>query len=116
MRRMTQCMCYLIFNVIAMLWACSVFAKNDTIVGYWQTLDRKTHLPSSVVEIWEKQGKLYGKVAKIYPENGHKSSDLCEKCKGELFNKPVLNMIILRDLVYINANISPQMKLVIMTR
>lgn len=70
----------------------------DSPVGYWQTIDHDTNNPSSVIKIWrEKNGTLSGKINYIYAEHGHKASDVCHKCKGDLRDKPVLGMKMIWD-------------------
>lgn len=68
-----------------------------TPAGYWNTIDHDTNKPSSVIKIWQaKDGLYYGKIDYIYPEHGHKKSDVCKKCKGPLHNKPILGMQIIQ--------------------
>jgi uncharacterized protein (DUF2147 family) len=85
---------------VALLWTTSALAQAaaSTPVGRWTTIDDETKKPRSVVAIWEEDGKLYGKVEKIYPEPNEPVNPLCEKCDGALKNKPVLGMTILRGL------------------
>lgn len=49
----------------------------------------------SIVEIYEENGKLYGKVIKLLPAATHTH---CDRCNGELKGKPIEGMVILRDL------------------
>lgn len=76
-----------------------VFASDKTIAGFWKTFDKGNHKATSVIQIWEEDGKYFGKVAKIYPVNGAKVTDTCTKCKGDLHNKPMLGLPIIRDIV-----------------
>ncbi len=47
------------------------------------------------MEIYEKSGKLYGKVIKLLPSA---TLTKCEKCTGVLQNKPITGMVILDGL------------------
>ncbi len=76
-----------------------IYADSVTIVGNWETTDHKTHQPSSVIRIWERSGKYFGKIVKIYRENNQKAADRCTQCRGKLQNKPILGMTIIQDLV-----------------
>lgn len=76
----------------------SSFAASNPILGNWQTIDEKTGKPSSLIYIWQKGGLYYGKVAKIYSENGQKNTDRCINCKGDRQNKPVLGLTIIEGM------------------
>lgn len=80
-----------------------VYAVNlNSAAGYWETIDDKTQQLSSVIQIWQdpKNQMYYGKIYKIFPENGHKVTDLCKACNGDLKNKPMLGLVIVRNMVY----------------
>ena len=62
-------------------------------VGTWKTIDDETKQAKSYVEIFEKDGKLYGKVTKILTKG--KENAKCTDCSGALKNKPILGMQIL---------------------
>ena len=71
-----------------------VFGQSP--VGTWKTIDDETGKEKSYVEIYEKDGKLFGKVSKILTKG--KEDSKCDKCKGALKGKPILGMIVLSDL------------------
>ena len=62
-------------------------------IGTWKTIDDETKQAKSYVEIFEKDGKLYGKVTKILTKG--KENAVCSDCSGALKNKPILGMQIL---------------------
>ncbi len=67
--------------------------KLKDAVGHWQTYsDGK---PSGQVETYLVDGKLFGRVTQLRP--GRTPQDLCDKCSGELKNKLILGLVILRD-------------------
>ncbi|RXR19265.1 DUF2147 domain-containing protein [Flavobacterium amnicola] len=68
----------------------------QTVLGKWKTIDDKTKEIKSVVEIFESNGKIYGKVVEIF--DATKRDRKCEKCEGNDKNKPVLGMQIIRGL------------------
>lgn len=71
--------------------------QSLTPAGYWQTVDHDTNKPSSIIKIWKnKSGTYDGKIHFIYSEAGHKTTDVCRKCKGALRNRPILGMQIIR--------------------
>ncbi len=72
------------------------FSFAQSIIGKWKTIDDETGEPKSVVEIFEKSGKIHGKVIEIFDVN-HKN-DVCKECSGDDKNKPIKGMIILKGL------------------
>lgn len=68
-------------------------------IGRWKTIDDETGKPRSVVRIWEKDGKLYGTIERLFRSPEEEQNPLCTKCEGELKDKPIIGMTILRDLV-----------------
>jgi uncharacterized protein (DUF2147 family) len=70
--------------------------QSQSVIGKWKTIDDETGEAKSVVEIYEKSGKIYGKVVEILRTN-HKN-DVCAKCEGSEKNKPILGMVIINGL------------------
>ena len=75
-------------------------ANVKSIEGYWLTWDKKTHKPSSVIKIWLQNGKYFGRIYKIVSTNVKDPVTHCTKCKGNQKNKPILGLIIIRDMIY----------------
>ena len=46
----------------------SQISFSQTIFGKWKTIDDETGKEKSIVEIFEKQGKIYGKIWPRHPE------------------------------------------------
>lgn len=67
-----------------------------TVTGQWTTIDDETGQPKSVVEIYEENGKLYGKVVEIF--DPAKKAALCNECKGADKDQPVLGLVIIKGL------------------
>jgi uncharacterized protein (DUF2147 family) len=67
--------------------------------GYWKTIDDETNKAKSIVYIWKKNGKLYGKIQKLFLEPNEDPNPVCDKCEGSLKGKPVIGMRILWDMV-----------------
>ena len=68
------------------------FAGEGDIFGRWVTIDDSTGKEKSVVEIFEREGKAYGKVVEILTEN----KDAVAKIPG---SPKVLGLEIIKDLV-----------------
>lgn len=82
-----------------LLTASCVHAQNNPVVGKWKTVDDETEEPRSVVEIYERDGKLFGKVVKIFNRPGSSDDPKCGNCKGENKNKSIVGMDIIQGLV-----------------
>lgn len=63
-----------------------------TPVGKWKQIDDETGKQKSVIRIEEKDGELFGHIEKIFPKEGADPNPVCDKCSGELKDKPILGM------------------------
>lgn len=90
---MTKLMNSGLLLVVALLLSASTFAQSP--VGQWRTIDDETGEPRSIVEIYEEDDRLFGKIVEILPEG---RSSICEECEGEYAGKELIGTVILRDL------------------
>jgi len=65
-------------------------------VGLWETIDDKTGKPTAVVEIFEREQKLFGRIEQIL--TGADANSLCVACTDERKNQPIIGMIIIRGI------------------
>ncbi|MFK7781081.1 DUF2147 domain-containing protein [Psychroserpens sp.] len=66
------------------------------ILGQWKTIDDETGEEKSIVEIYKKDGKVFGKIIEIFDVS---KRDLpCKFCEGEDYNKPVLGLEIIKNM------------------
>lgn len=63
------------------------------IIGQWQTIDDKTHSPKSIVSIYKSSDGYAGKIIKLI--NPRKPNPICDHCKGDNKNKPIVGLEIL---------------------
>lgn len=52
----------------------------------------------SLIRIVEVNGELQGKVERIFSPPAPSTNPLCEECKGELKNQPIIGMTIIKGL------------------
>lgn len=71
-------------------------ANAQSVTGKWKTFDDETKEAKSIVEITERDGKIYGKVIEIL--NPAKKNIKCTNCSGTDKDKPVLGLEILKGL------------------
>lgn len=79
---------------IPLLTMCA-FAAEPTPVGRWKTIDDKTGNPKAIVQIYEENGKLFGKIEKSLNPNAKK---FCEKCKDDRKGQPIVGLLIIRGM------------------
>ena len=88
---------FMAFVCIVIFSGVSGYAQ-DPIIGTWVTIGDKgadKGKSTSHVEIFEKNGVYYGKIVKLLLDP---TDSICTNCKGDLKNKPVLGMVILKGL------------------
>ncbi len=61
-------------------------------IGYWKTIDDRTHQARGIVQITESHGELQGKIVKFLFHLNKDVVLVCKKCSGDQHNKPVLGM------------------------
>lgn len=76
---------YLVFAVTALANFC-VFAAPLSPVGYWQTIDDRTHQPRALVKLYEQNGNVQGKIVRTVIDPG--DPPYCQHCPGSLKNQP----------------------------
>jgi uncharacterized protein (DUF2147 family) len=65
--------------------------------GTWKTIDDETNKAKSLVELYKgKDGKLYGKIVKLF--NPKEKDPRCTKCSGARKNKPIVGLQIITGL------------------
>lgn len=65
-------------------------------VGDWRTIDDVTHKPRAIVQVYERDGLLYGRVKEILD---HKYDGVtCHDCAGFAAGKPVLGLVLINGL------------------
>ncbi|MBC5839240.1 DUF2147 domain-containing protein [Flavobacterium muglaense] len=83
-------------TILALFITSLFYSQSQSITGKWKTIDDETGDAKSIIEIYEKSGKIYGKVIEILDKN-HKK-DLCQNCEGEDANKPILGLTVVKGL------------------
>ena len=72
------------------------FAQD--VMGKWKTIDDNEGVAKSVVEVYEIDGKVYGKVVEIL--NPEKQKVKCVDCEGVDEDRPVIGMNIIKDMEF----------------
>jgi uncharacterized protein (DUF2147 family) len=81
-----------------MLAALAVYAQSP--VGKWKTIDDNSGEERSIVEIFERDGKIYGRVVKLFRKAGEDPDPICDECDKDdaRYKKKIIGMEIIRDM------------------
>jgi uncharacterized protein (DUF2147 family) len=91
---------YRIITLLALLFAGWSLA-GQTIAGKWKTIDDETGKLKSIVEIYQKDGKYYGKIVQLFNRPANEPKDpLCIPCKDYRKNQKVIGMEVITGLQY----------------
>lgn len=71
-------------------------AFSQTVIGKWKTIDDETGKPKSIVEIYKKNGKVFGKIIELI--NPSEPDPICDLCEDDRKNQKITGMEIIRDL------------------
>ncbi|HOJ51942.1 MAG TPA: DUF2147 domain-containing protein [Syntrophales bacterium] len=87
---------WFVFPLVIVFIASLAFAQSP--IGQWKTIDKSTKQEKSIVEIYESNGMLFGKIIRLPQEKDGGAGVLCTKCEGEEHNKPVVGMVIIKNM------------------
>lgn len=90
----------ILFALVFCMISTAVAAQGD-ITGKWKTIDDETGEAKSVVEIYEQEGKFYGKIIKLYRKPNEEQDPVCTECPKDdyRYNQKIIGMEIIKDLV-----------------
>jgi len=86
---------------IVMLISTATFGQSEgSILGRWKSIDDVTGEVKSIVEILEHQGKVIGRITKIFPKPHEDPDPVCDQCSPDdpRFKKKIIGMEIIRNL------------------
>lgn len=84
------------FLLLTLLSITTLFSQaNAQLSGFWVAVDDEDGLEKSVVEIYEQDGKYFGRVDTLLPDA---TVTHCTGCDGEEKDKDITGMVIIKDL------------------
>lgn len=89
--------------LFAVLFTSAFFiSQSQSIVGRWKTIDDETGKARSVVNIYERNGKYYGKIESIITQPGEDPDPICDACDEDdpRYNQKVIGMEIIKDMEF----------------
>jgi uncharacterized protein (DUF2147 family) len=87
------------YTFIFLLFAAKM-GVSQSITGKWKTIDDNSGEERSVVEIFEQNGKFYGKILKIFRKPGEDPDPICDECPEDdpRYNKKIIGMEIIKEM------------------
>ncbi len=82
---------------LALVFASAAFAAQS-VTGKWKSIDDQTEEARSIVEIYTKNGKLYGRIVDMFLRPGETMEATCELCEDDRTGEPILGMEIIRSM------------------
>ena len=93
-----------IIAIFTLFFSIFTASSQQEVLGRWVTIDDKTNVEASIVEIYRAEnGKYYGRVEALLVK-GYEDMR-CTECEGNLKDKPVRGMVILRDMEYVDGKL-----------
>ena len=87
------------FVLLAALLGTHLVLAAQSPVGKWKTVDEKSGKVTAEVEVYEQSGKLFGKIITLTDPNDKQGKPkTCIACTGTDKDKPIVGLVILRDL------------------
>lgn len=69
--------------VIALLISGLSAVGQNSVLGKWKSVDDKTGETKSIVELYEVDGKIFGRVVKIFPGPNEDQDPICNQCPSD---------------------------------
>lgn len=83
--------------ILVVLWCSIGTASAQSVLGIWKTVDDVSGEVKSLVEIYERNGLIYGSVKEILDPTAPKNP-LCDQCTGEDKDQPIVGLEFIKGL------------------
>jgi len=85
------------YFLILLITFLSIFSINaQSVLGQWYSIDPDTGLNESIIEVYKKSDKVYGKIIEILKEEDKDKT--CIDCTGKDKDQPIEGLVIIRGL------------------
>jgi uncharacterized protein (DUF2147 family) len=93
--------------ITLLLISTNCFAQT-TILGKWTTIDDNSGEARSIIEIVERNSKVFGKIIKLYPNPDQDPDPVCDKCPedDDRYNKKIIGLEIIRNMKWSNKELT----------
>lgn len=82
-------------TLIILLFSMNAIYSQE-VFGKWYSIDGDTGEKESIIEVYEENGKVYGKIIQLLQEEDQ--GKICEECTGKDKNQPIEGLVIIRGL------------------
>ena len=89
-----------LFKIALFLISISFVSNTNaqSIIGKWKTIDDETGKEKSIVEVFMKDGKAYGKIIKLFRTPDQDQDPICDECEDHRKDKKMIGMIVITDM------------------
>jgi uncharacterized protein (DUF2147 family) len=98
--------------ILPLLLSSLISFAQSTVLGKWKTIDDETGRERSIIELYEQDGLLFGRVIKTFPFENEDPNPICDKCSptDPRYKQKISGMTILQNMkksgdVYTAGNI-----------
>ena len=91
--------CLALVAFVSNMAMAQVSIGGKTVLGRWKTIDDETGAAKSIVELYEENGKLFGRVKELFRKPDEDQNPVCKDCSDGRKNQPIRNMVIVRNMV-----------------
>ena len=100
MKKITTILVLVCFMTIPIFHLQAQETKPDEVLGTWTTIDDETGRKKSVVKLFLKGDKLYGKVIQLFRLPDEDPNPVCDECDKDdpRYNQDVIGMEIIKDM------------------
>src|SRR5688500_6393283 len=84
--------------ILPLLLSTLLSHAQTSVLGKWKTVDEETNEEKSIIEIFERNGKVFGKIVKIFTQED--PDPICEACPEDdpRYRKKVIGMEIIQNM------------------
>ena len=84
-----------LLQILILVFFLNAPAQAQSVIGKWENRNKEGQV-NSIIKVYEKNDKVYGKVERIMREEDR--DRVCTKCEGDLKNEPIEGMEIMQGL------------------
>jgi uncharacterized protein (DUF2147 family) len=82
--------------IILLIFIAYTGINAQAVTGKWKTIDDESGKPKSIIEIYQENGKYYGKIVELLTEKN--KDGICRTCETKYKDKNIIGLVILKDL------------------
>ena len=79
-----------------MLLITILVSAQNSVIGKWKSIDDESGKALAIIEIFEKDHKIYGRVLEVL--NPKNRNHICSNCDGEEKDKPMVGLVVMKGL------------------